>query len=251
VNEAPQHIPPHHYAVAFRGGPLHGKIRPIYDKTFEHKGWRHGVPSKGESGNGGVIWSYAHRWPTGCPRYVLTPGDPITAEWRPITDAEFEAGEAAEAAWRHWEKVLRPFEFAGDVAFHARKTAERKGVTDPKMLRLVADNAVVAFRHFDQLRLESFLAGATIPDEVRYVGDARGNMHVRVEPGRARWFQPAPDAYTAYPDRHVWIPPIRNTSTLLAKGPLTVVSHDFITLADRVKLDALRALAVDAEAARV
>ncbi len=250
MNQDPHHIPPHHYVVAFRGGPLDGRIRPIYDKTYEHEGWRHGVPSRGETGNGGVIWSYAHRWPTACPRYVLSPGDPITAEWRPITDAEFDEGQELEAQWRHWVKVLHPLSYAADAAFFARKSAERRGVTDPDMLYLAGCQAVIAMRRrYSRNALESYMKGDAVPDAVQYLCDVRGNLQVRLFDGRSQWFQPAEDSYTAYPDRHVWIPPVRYTSALLARGPLTVVAHDFITDGDRAKLDTLRNLALSSVAA--
>jgi hypothetical protein len=233
------HIPPHHQLVDFYDGPLAGRTRPIYEGILANDGWHHGVPSKNETGNGGVIWSYGHRWPTGCPRYVLTRGEPNTARWRPITDEEFRAGEHAEAAWRSWVKVLHPFPFAGDVALYAREAAERKGITDKKVLLLVASQAVAATRLREGASI-TFVFCDTIPEHYDYVCDVRGNLQVRLRPGRARWFQPGPDVYSDHPTHYQWIPRVRNTSELLAKGPLTVVPADRINAAHAVRLDGLR-----------
>lgn len=236
------HVPPHHHLVDFYDGPLAGRTRPIYEGILTNSGWHHGVPSRNESGNGGVIWSYAHRWPTGCPRYVLTPGEPNTAHWRPISREEFRAGEHAEADWRSWGKTLNPFPFAGDVALYAREAAERKGVDDDKMLLLVASQAVAATRLREGANV-SFLYGETIPERYDYLCDVRGNLQVRLRPGRARWFQPGPDVYSDQPTHYQWIPRIRNTSELLAKGPLTVVPTDRINDAHTARIDRLRQVA--------
>lgn len=244
-------IPAHHYVVLFRDGPLDGQILPIYEKVLAEPGWRHGVPSKGETGNGGVIWSYAHRWPVRCPRYVLTieEGKPVQAHWRTITQEESDRGEFDEATWRSWLRTLHPYPYVGGVAYFARKEAERKGLDDPKTLHIVASNAVAACRQRETGQ-RSFLIGDRIPDTVTYICDVRGNLHVRVQPGRSQWFQPGRDAYTCYPDRHVWIPPIRLTSALLAKGAVTVVPDESINEVDRLKLDSLRKVAVARGAAR-
>ncbi len=241
----PVFVPHRDFLVEYHGGPLDGRTLPVYSRILDEPGWRHGIPSRGETGNGGVIWAHAHRWPVDCPRYVMTvePGR-LSAEWRGITAAEFDRGEFDEATWRAWQKVLHPFPYHGDTLFFARRAAERKGVDDPATLRLVAGQAVAAARKVLSGQ-DSYLAGDHIPTEVTYVCDVRGNMQVRVEPDRSKWFQPAPDAYTCYPDGYVWVPPIRYTSALLAKGPLTVVPDEWVSEVHRIKLDELRTQAVN------
>lgn len=236
------HIPPHHHLVDFYDGPLDRRTRPIFEGILTNGDWHHGVPSRNESGNGGVIWSYAHRWPIGCPRYVLTRGEPNVARWRTITREEFRAGERAEAAWRSWTKFLNPFPFAGDIALYAREAAEGKGVDDEKLLLLVASQAVAATRLREGATV-NFLYGETVPEQYDYLCDVRGNLQVRLRPGRARWFQPGPDVYTDYPVSYQWIPRIRNTSELLAKGPLTVVPADRVNDIHAGRIEQLRRVA--------
>ncbi len=233
----------HRSVVELEGGPLSGHTIPVLPDVLARPEFHHGIhqPSQGING---ILWSYAHRWPTRCPRYVLTPGSPNTARWRGITDAEYQAGEAAEAAHMHWKRVLHPLPYALDVAFYASQRLREQGVEEDRATRFADDAVYLARRRDGADRI--FRRGTDVPHDVDYLADVRGNLQVRVGPGREQWFQPGPDDLTIYPDGHIWVPPIRYTSEILRKGPAAAVPRGLITDADEKHLDDLRRLAVSA-----
>jgi hypothetical protein len=237
------HNPTRSHVVELVGGPLAGRFIAVDAAVLDRPEFHHGIhqPSRGTNG---MLWSYAHRWPTACPRYVIT-AETNTAQWRTVTDAEYEAGEAAEADHMHWLRVLNPLPYAADEAFYARCKARQAGVTDPAALDTVGDTAVYLARRRDGAgRITR--RGHSIPDVVEFVADVRGNLQVRLDPARNAWFQPGQDALTVYPADHVWVPPVRYTSELLRKGPLAEVPHGLITDDDRQRLDLLRKIAAGA-----
>lgn len=230
--------------VELHDGPLNRRTVAVDRAVLDRPELHHGIhqPSRGTNG---ILWSYAHRWPTTCPRYVITPGDHLTAEWRTITDAEAEAGEAAEADHMHWLRVLRPLPYAAGDAFYARRKAQQAGTTDPVALDTAADTAVYLARRRDGAS-RIMRRGDHVPDSVEFLVDVRGNLQVRLEPHRQLWFQPGPDELTVHPDGESWTPPVRYTNELLRKGILAEPPHGLITETDRKRLDQLRRVAASA-----